>query len=116
MSHVTDIILTLPIDSPKVEFVWLKPESGELDGGKPIHFTRVDGFAGGDRAMQCDVYLSAMNYPSIPALLRWFMKDDAVPLQSQMMVKDEHEDMFTVYSKSDRMTRTALWGRIRAAC
>jgi hypothetical protein len=95
MSHVTDIILVTMIeDSEGVAQLnaWL-----EANHGFP-HLKEISDHAGGNKGVQADVWMAAINYMDIPAFVAAFK---AAPWQfpecAQLMLKDEHEERFTVY-------------------
>jgi hypothetical protein len=101
MSHVTDIILVTAIE-----------DGAEIEDGHPnadllskylserhtgTTLVKVDGFAGGGKAMQCDVFAAAVNYLSMGDLVAAM---NEVPWQApenvQLMLKDEHDDTFRI--------------------
>ena len=90
MSTVTDIILITATDDSEN----FAPEFG---------LKRVDGYAGGNKAMQCDVLMSAMNALTVEPdeIVAWFhgIKLHA-PECAQLLLKEEHEDVFTVHVRS----------------
>jgi len=84
MSVVTDIILVTAIE----------------DGAYRPSFdlVKVDQYAGGGKAVQCDVFMSAVNYLVLEDLLDWFKSVRwEYPEQVQLFVKGEHDDKFAVY-------------------
>ncbi len=87
MSTVTDIILVVATDEGddfKVRF----------------GLKRVSGHAGGTKAMQCDVLMSAMNEYEAEThdIIEWFFHLDLKNKEcAQLMIKEEHEDAFNVY-------------------
>jgi hypothetical protein len=84
MSHVTDIILiTGCFDFPNDSFI---------DKYKLI---RVDEMCKSGKAMQCTMYIAAINYLDIDVLLDDFqlLKLDDSQL-AQILIKDEHDDVF----------------------
>jgi hypothetical protein len=102
MSHVADIIFTTAIE-----------DGAETDGAHPntdklsayieknhsgATLVKVDSHAGGSKAMQCDVFMAAINYMDIDAFVAWFQGIEwEYPESVQLLIKDEHEDLFTVY-------------------
>ena len=103
MSHVTDIILSTMLgdgDAKELRY----PNAGMLseylkknyDG---YELVKVDGLAGGGKAMQCDLFIAAINHLNIPQFLEAFFSIEwEAPEYVQLMLKDEHDDRFTVYT------------------
>jgi hypothetical protein len=101
MSHVTDIILvTATEDGAEIEdghpnADLLSKHLSERHTGTTL--VKVDGFAGGGKAMQCDVFAAAVNYLDQDDLITalngvpWDM-----PESVQLMLKDEHDDTFRI--------------------
>lgn len=105
MSHVADIILVTAIDDgaqrdeehPNADLLskWLQENKGQ----DWLKLVKVDQHAGGNKAIQCDIFLAAINYLDIDGFvaafrsIRWHMPECA-----QLMIKDEHDDLFTVYT------------------
>jgi hypothetical protein len=59
---------------------------------------QVDQLAVGTKAMQCDVFLTAINYLDIEAFVEVFRGIPwNVPECVQLLIKDEHDELFTVY-------------------
>jgi hypothetical protein len=92
MSRVTDIILaTRYEETAAVDCLQ------EALGGFAL--IQVDDRAGGDKIMQCDVYLAAVNHLDIENFVAAFKtapwKD---PDCVQLMLKDEEDLLFTVYA------------------
>lgn len=104
MSCVADIILVTAIEDgaeredeyPNVEK--LERALQQIQQRPTMRLVKVDGYAGGDKAMQCDVFLVAVNYLNVGRFLdafraiRWDM-----PECVQLMIKNEHDDAFTIY-------------------
>lgn len=102
MSHVADIILITSIedggengnDHPnrdKLSAYLEKNHSGAT-------LVKVDGHAGGRKAMQCDVFMAAINYMDIDGFVSWFGKIKwEYPESVQLLIKDENDDLFAVY-------------------
>ncbi len=103
VSHITDIILTTAIDDgasqdgmhPNVDilnhYLQVNHGSGVL--------VQVDGRAGGGKAMQCDVFMAALNHLDMPSLLRVFYGIQwEYPESVQLLLKDEHCVKFMVYT------------------
>ncbi len=95
MSHVTDVILSVSIDediSAIQEYLRLK-HSGQ-------NLIQVDNYAGGGKAVQQDIWMGAFNYLDMCRLEEVFqsmlIKD---PECAQLMLKDEHQDLFRVLTK-----------------
>lgn len=107
MSHVADIILTTPIedggkkdgDSPNVDVLinYLRVEY-HLEERPKSPLEKVDGHAGGDKAMQCDVFIGAINYLDINGFIEVFKSIKwEYPEDIQLLIKDEHDDKFKLY-------------------
>ncbi len=48
--------------------------------------------------MQCDIFTAAITYLNIPDFLKYFYSIEwEIPECVQLMLKDEHDDRFTVY-------------------
>jgi len=102
MSHVTDIILMTSIDDgagdreghPNADKL-----SAYIEKNHRGHtLVRVDCHAGGNKGMQCDVFMSAINHMDIEAFVAWFHGIEwERPESVQLLVKDEHDDRFTMY-------------------
>lgn len=102
MSHVTDIILSTMIEdgsvgeasSPNVD-VLNEYLSKNYGGWKLV---KVDDKAGGGKAMQCDLFIAAINHLDISAFLNAFREVEwEAPEYVQLMLKDEHDEGFTIY-------------------
>jgi len=102
MSHVTDIILTTAISDGCIGET-SHPNADKLNeylsknyGGWKL--VKVDSKAGGGKVMQCDLFLAAINHLNIPDFLDAFHKVEwESPECTQLMLKDEHDEVFTVY-------------------
>lgn len=103
MSHVADVILVTAIDDgggedehPNADRLeqWLQQHQSPN-----IRLAKVDQHAGGNKAMQCDVFLAAVNYLHIDEFVAAFR---AIPWdhpeRTQLMLKDEHDDRFAIYT------------------
>ena len=91
MSEVTDIILITFID-----------DGAERDGEHPNadilwpRLKKVDDLAGGNKCMQCDVFMAAENHLDRQAFLKQFHAVKwEVPERVQLLLKGEHEEYFT---------------------
>src|SRR5262245_44259689 len=107
MSVVTDIILVTIIDDgaerdgehPNVDRLnaWIHETQGP-----PEALRKVDDDAGGNKAMQCDVFMAAINYLDKPGLIRAFR---GIPWEAaeavQLMLKGEDDDLFTMFQIDD---------------
>lgn len=100
MSHVADIILiTSGVEHDYQNGGWLVDRLNEyLQKEHDVGMARVDGDAGGDKGFQANVWMSAINYLNIAEFvalfrsLRWQLPDLAT-----LLIKDEHDDSFTLY-------------------
>jgi hypothetical protein len=93
MSLVTNVIMTTGIEETKL---WQTlPLMGKLK--------QVDQYAGGSKAMECDVYLAAYNYLNHEKLLAefWSVAWDS-PDETWLMIKKQDDDGFTIYSANVR--------------
>jgi len=104
MSHVADIILiTMIEDGADTEDG--HPNADKLndylkENHNGANLVMVDGYAGGNKHMQCDVFMAAINYLNIKDFVKSFQGIDwEYPEGSQLLIKDEHDDKFTVYNK-----------------
>jgi hypothetical protein len=60
---------------------------------------KVSRYAGGDKVMQCDVFMAAINYLDLEGFLDAFRAVKwETPQCVQLMIKDEHDDVFTIYT------------------
>lgn len=111
MSHVADIILVTALSDGCFEQFDRLPENPEERNvnadkvGKWLfdtyrcRFVQVDGASGGNKCMQANVFLCAVNYLDILELVRVFRSVQwESPESAQLFIKDEHDDAFTVYS------------------
>lgn len=100
MSHVTDVILIKGIHLGDN----YPPELMKLNCYLIIDLKYKKGlkaalFTGGNKEMQCDVYMGAFNNLDIDDFLEVF---DSIEWEEpecvQLLVKGEHEDLFTIYA------------------
>jgi hypothetical protein len=93
MSVVTDIILVLGIAEPIDELN--RYLSDAYNGGA---LKQVDKHAGGNKAVQCDVYMAAINHFDRESFIRKFASINwNEPECVQLFLKYETEDLFYVY-------------------
>jgi hypothetical protein len=101
MSHVSDIILITAIeDGAAVESDHPNADrlSEYLRENHKSSLIQVDGHAGGNKAVQADVFMAAINYLDIPAFVAAFKSVHwEIPECAQLLIKDEHDDRFTEY-------------------
>ena len=65
--------------------------------GRGIKLNKVDGFAGGNKAMQCDVFMAVINYLD-PKFIEFFYTIEwEMPECVQLMLKGEDDDIFKIY-------------------
>lgn len=102
MSHVTDIILSTMIeDGAKRDDE--HPNVDELNQYLIEHYggwvlVKVDENAGGGKAMQCDLFIAAINHLNIPEFLERFYEIAwEAPECVQLMLKDEHDERFSIH-------------------
>ena len=102
MSHVTDIVLSTMLGDSKhsgeehLSVNQLNKYLIENYGG--WHLVQVNHNAGGGKAMQCDLYIAAINHLNISEFLEAFYKISwDAPEYVQLMLKDEHDKRFTIY-------------------
>lgn len=106
MSHVTDILLCTAI-ADGAKGTEEHPNADALSAhlaqrhGAACSLAKIDGHAGGNKAIQADVFAAAVDYCDIDALVAAFY---AIPWESpecaQLMVKDENWDAFEVHLAS----------------
>ncbi len=103
MSVVTDIILVTFIDDGAA-IEEEHPNADKLSAylekthGQP-GLIKADQHAGGRKAMQCDVFLAAVNWLDKDAFLDWFKAIEwDMPECVQLMLKGENDDAFTIYT------------------
>lgn len=96
MSRVADIILLTFIDEPSVA----KAQQWLADNKWP-QLVEISGHAGGNKAMQCEVWAAAINYFDIDAFAKVIASIEwESPEFVQLLVKDEHEERFTLRAGS----------------
>lgn len=103
MSHVADIILITAIDdglgwrpagSTNAEI--LSAYLSDRYNGATLK--QVDDFAGGNKQMQCDVFMAAINALDIGGLVHAFLSADwESPESALLMIKDENDEAFTFH-------------------
>jgi hypothetical protein len=94
MSHVADVILLTFVEDAGIDDAqkWLRDN-------KWPELVEVSGNAGGNKAMQCDVWVAAINcfaiddFAKAVKAINWEWPDSV-----QLLVKDEHDDHFTLRS------------------
>ena len=105
MSHITDIILTLFCDETK-DNLGSRECLRELDffladnGGQPLYQAdRIRNESVKGKSMQAEVFVGCHNGLDIEAFVDIFahLKWEFAPECAQLFLKDEHEDIFTVY-------------------
>ena len=100
MSDVTDIILIIAIDDGDLngDLKNIDTINNYLISSYKSFMEKVDSFAGGNKAVQCDVYMAAINYLNKEDLIskfldiNWDYKECA-----QLMLKGEHDNKFKLY-------------------
>lgn len=96
MSHVTDIIL---IDSGLNYSKYFK----EIERWLEEHhhwcsLRQLNEKAGGNKVMQCDVFMGAFNHMDIEAFIEYFNSVEWNDREGiQLLIKDEHDDEFTMW-------------------
>lgn len=98
MSHVTNIILTTMVDEEDA----VKELNGKLSvtavcsSPRPVDLSRCPNTCGGNKYLECDIYLAAYNYFKLDNFLgavrsvAWEYPEDV-----QLFVKDQHDSHFT---------------------
>jgi hypothetical protein len=104
MSSVTDIILSTTIEDGATEEE-THPNADVLSNWLVTNYkgglVKVDQLAGGNKAMQRDVFLAAINYLDHEAFLALFHSVNwEWPEDVQLLLKGEHDDVFTVHTPS----------------
>jgi hypothetical protein len=95
MSVVTNIMLcgTIRTTSLLEIDLWMEAQHHH------VPLTDISRFAGGDKSMECRVYAGAFDFFPTPKFLAflptvtWF---DTLPLQ--VMVREQHDDFFKIYT------------------
>ncbi len=94
MSVVTNIILkTAAGDVPRED------ASDGINPAKALRFglVRVDPHAGGTKAMECDIYMSAVNYVDLGEIVDWFTGSVfEFPESAQLFLMEQEDDLFAV--------------------
>lgn len=102
MSVVTDIILVTGIDDGGAEDE--HPNADRLSAylereHNGHHLLKTDGHAGGNKAMQCDVFMAAINFLDHDAFVEWFRSIEwESPEKAQLMLKCEDCDRFEIFT------------------
>ena len=93
MSHVTDIIVIVMVDE-NIELL-----QKYLKKVYKCTLKQVDDYAGGNKAVQADIYMTAINAFIIPVFYQEFLKLKLeFPESAQLLIKDEHDDKFTLFN------------------
>ena len=104
MSVVTDILLCTAIDdgAPAED---KRPNADALSAwlvqrhGPACELKKLDGYAGGNKAMQCDVFGVAVNYCDTDELVAAFRAVKwQYPESAQLLVKEEDWDAFRLFT------------------
>lgn len=113
MSVVTDIVLLTAIDDggiedehPNVDLLnnWIQANHGPAETLK-----KVDQHGGGNKAMQCDVFVGAVNFLDVPGLIEAFMVTPwDMPECAQLLLKEEQEERFKLYQMDWKRTLLVL--------
>ena len=96
MSYVSNVVLLTFIDDPGIKDLQLWLSENEMPA-----LNQVDGFAGGKRAFEAEIWVGAYNYLDIQeftqAVLdaKW-LYPDAV----QLLIKQEADDVFSLRAGS----------------
>jgi hypothetical protein len=117
MSTITDIILVTAIDDggqfeddhPNAEKLsqWLRDDHESSNVGLTIMPSRP---IENGRAIQCDIFLAAVNHLHTEAFIAAFRAIEwQHPDCVQLMLKGEHDDLFTVYHCPERPTLPGDW-------
>lgn len=83
MSHVTNILLLTAREDHDARLI-------------ELGFQKVDGYAGGNKSMESDVWAAAFNHFDLDVLMaelrdiQW-----EYPEEVQLLVKDEHDERFS---------------------
>ena len=103
MSYVTDIILVTMIDDG-AELEDTQPNADQLSrylsvnhGGACLN--KMDAYAGGNKAMQCDVFMGAVRSMDAAIFIEAFKAIEwEFPECAQLFIKEENDDCFTVHT------------------
>lgn len=100
MSHVTDFILITALYDGASNCDTMEGHNAKYYSNLTgIDFKYISDYTGGNKAIQCDIFMSAMNYYDIDVALEYLNKIKwENPECVQLMVKDEHEDVFKIYT------------------
>jgi hypothetical protein len=92
MSHVTDIVLLTFLDDSGVAKLneWLK-------NNRWPELKEISGYAGGNKAMQCEIWTAAINNFDIDDFVCASKSIDwEYPESVQLLIKGEHDDAFLI--------------------
>lgn len=105
MSYVTDIILITSIEDGGISEEDPNPNVDILNEfivkeyNHQCAFKKIDGFAGGDKCIQADIFATAINYCRVQELIdrvRSIEWED--PDSVQLNIKDEHWNSFRMFT------------------
>lgn len=112
MSVVTDIILTTAVDDG-AEREDEHPNADKLNAwleeltGRPGCLVKVDQLGNGNKAMQCDVFVCAINYLPYDDFVEAFRAIQwERPGSANLSLKGEDDDGFTLYGVDPRFGNT----------
>lgn len=100
MSHVTDIILVTSIDDGGIEDAHPNTDllNMYLERQNKGKLLKIDNYAGGRKAMQCDVFMAAVNHLDMREFIEEFHKISWECKELvQLFLKDEEDDRFAEY-------------------
>lgn len=101
MSVVTDVILMVPIDGGRRVINDINTRIATATRAPGHGLIKVDRYAGGNKAVQADVYMGAFNYLTrqdvlaILAAAPWDASDRA---DVRVAIQEERDDAFTFHS------------------
>lgn len=95
MSTVTNMILATMVDDASS----FREDEGPLATLVHPGFVQVDQHAGGNKAMECDVFMAAVNGLDLDEVLEKLRKVPwAFPEEVQLFVKEQDDENFRVYA------------------
>jgi hypothetical protein len=108
MSRITDIILTTMLEDggdedehPNVALL-----NDHLRSKGEGSLNKVSESAGGNRGMQCDVFIAANNYMDTQPFIDKFKSIKwEWPESAQLFIKEEEDDFFTIHVIDEKLTK-----------
>jgi hypothetical protein len=107
MSAISNVILTTAI----YDGAWSQSDYGNVDllndylrkHNQGRCFNRVDDKAGGHQQMTCDIFMAAVNYLDVDALVNEFLTIEwQKPEQAQLMIRSHEDEHFQLYAPANQ--------------